>query len=193
MKSRLNINIFIILAGLLWGLTELTGGYFLHLLKAPVAGALLMPVGVLCMAMVYGRSSRKSSIVLVSLIAASVKLVTIFFVPAASLYLVINPVVAIVLQGLIMIIPVAMIADSKSHGAAVVFVSFYAAIVLYKLAFITFQIVLKVNTGAPALGGLNIAQNSGFLFVETLISTIIITGSLFVAEMLNARAKRVRS
>ena len=184
MKSRLNINIFIVLMGLLWGVTELTAGYLLHLLHIPIAGAFLMPVGVISMLSVYLRGGSKSALFLVSLIAASVKLITIFFVPVTNFYLVINPVVAILLEGLIMIIPITIIFKLKSHRVPGIFIAFFAAILFYKFAFISFQALLSINTGAPALGGLNIIENSGFLFIETLISSVIITGSLFFATTL---------
>ena len=193
MKSRLNINIFIVLMGLLWGVTELTAGYLLHLLHIPIAGALLMPVGVLSMLSVYSLGGTKSSLFLVSLIAAFVKLITILFVPVTNFYLVINPVVAILLEGLIMITPISIIFNLKSHRVPGVFIAFYAAILLYKFAFISFQALLSMNTGAPALGGLNIFENSWFLFVETLISSVIITGSLLLKELFLPVTGRVRS
>ncbi len=170
--------------GLLWGVTELTAGYLLHLLHIPIAGAFLMPVGVISMLSVYLRGGSKSALFLVSLIAASVKLITIFFVPATNFYLVINPVVAILLEGLIMIIPITIIFKLKSHRVPGIFIAFFAAILFYKFAFISFQALLSINTGAPVLGGLNIIENSGFLFIETLISSVIITGSLFFATTL---------
>lgn len=47
-----------LLFGTLWGVTELVCGYLLHLVTLPVAGALLMPVGILCMYYTFKQTGK---------------------------------------------------------------------------------------------------------------------------------------
>jgi len=236
--------------GFIWGMTELVIGYFLHMLKAPVTGALLMPVGIICMINVYMTTGSRVSTILTSVIAALFKLVTIFIVPVGSLYLVINPVVAILLEGLIFVIPISLIlpkfldkpaslnlpkfldkpvslslpkfldkpaslnlpkslnrakslTDSMSQNDKNIHVKinsgsqfllylvsylgffglFYASIFFYKICFLSFQILLKGETGAPALGMLSISDNFSFLITETFISVSLILGYLFLRQI----------
>lgn len=177
-------NTPVIYMGLIWGIAELVPGYFLHLLKSPVTGSLLMPVGIICMIAVYMRTGSKSATVFTSVIAASVKLITILIVPVSSLYLVVNPVVAILLEGLIIIVPISLtdkkISDKLRYNLLLYFGAFYLGILFYKICFLIFQNVLRAETGAPALGGLNIADNFNFFIIQTFISTFLIACYLWL-------------
>jgi hypothetical protein len=164
--------------GLIWGITELVAGYFLHMLKTPMSGSLLMPVGIICMTHVYLKTGSKKSTVLVSVIAAAIKAITVLVLPVTHLYLVINPVVAILLEGAILVWPISYL-NKKMFGKYGLnlftnFALFYLTIFFYKICFITFQIFLKGETGAPALGRLSISDNFSYLITETFITVSLV-------------------
>lgn len=88
-------------AGALWGLTEGTLGYLLHLARVPgLAGAVMSPIGLLLMGRAYSRTGRVSVIPATALAAAAFKLATLL-VPGINVLAVINPVQAILLESMV--------------------------------------------------------------------------------------------
>lgn len=180
-----------LLMGTIWGLTELLFGYALHLISIPVAGALLMPAGVICMYFTWRATSSPFKTFLTSFIAALFKLITLVVVPLSASHLVLNPVAAILLQGVFMIIPLIAIFRLREslfrwYYPVIVLVTF-SSIFLYKAAFILFQNYLNYISGSPVLSGLNISANISFFFTETFISTLIFIVFLLVSRSLSAK------
>ncbi|NLA15302.1 MAG: hypothetical protein GX877_02045 [Bacteroidales bacterium] len=176
-----------LLFGTLWGLTELVCGYMLHIITLPVAGALLMPVGILCMYYTYGNTGKIRHAVLVSVIAASLKLTTLFFIPAGAIHLVINPVVAILLQGVCLMLPIRYMHARKEQSRPgylyILIAVFFSGIFLYKLAFALFQQFLNYRSGTPVLAGLNLYRESAYFFGETLISTLVLSFMIYFSKV----------
>lgn len=172
---------YVLYMGLIWGAAELLAGYFLHMSSIPLSGSLLMPVGIICMTEVYLKTGRLSATVITSLIAASIKLLTLCVVPAAAFYIVVNPVAAIILEGLILTLPVSLLGRNVSN-TLFSFVILYVALFFYKICFLSFQNLLKGETGAPALGELSISGNFSFLITETFITIFIVAAYLLLRE-----------
>ena len=184
MWKAIKNNTPVIYMGLTWGAAELVLGYFLHMLKAPLTGSLLMPIGIICMISVYMKTGSRRAEVFTSVVAASLKLVTILIVPVSSFYLVINPVVAILLEGLVLTIPVSLsnkrVFNKMIYNMLLNFGSISVGIFFYKICFLSFQILLKGETGAPALGMLSISDNFSFLITQTLISAFLVMSYLIL-------------
>ncbi|OFY39144.1 MAG: hypothetical protein A2X18_03755 [Bacteroidetes bacterium GWF2_40_14] len=178
MWKAIKINTPVIYMGLTWGAAELVLGYFLHMLKAPLTGSLLMPIGIICMISAYLKTGSRRATVFTSVIAASLKLVTILIVPVSSFYLVVNPVVAILLEGVVLVMPITLINKrvfrKMTHNMLLSFASICIGIFFYKICFLSFQILLKAGTGAPALGTLSVQDNFSFLISQTLISAFLV-------------------
>ncbi|MFA5848944.1 MAG: hypothetical protein WC833_03595 [Bacteroidales bacterium] len=178
MWKAIKINTPVIYMGLTWGASELVLGYFLHMLKAPLTGSLLMPVGIICMMSVYMKTGSRRAMVLTSVIAATMKLLTILIVPVSSFYLVVNPVVAILLEGAVLVFPITLLRkrlfNKMTYNMLLNFASISIGIFFYKICFLSFQILLKGETGAPALGMLSISDNFSFLITQTLISAFLV-------------------
>ncbi len=179
MWKKIKNNTSVIYMGLTWGAAELVLGYFLHMLKAPITGSLLMPVGIICMMSVYIKTGSRSATVFTSVIAAALKLLTILIVPVSSFYLVVNPVVAILLEGIVLVIPIALsqkrLFNRIIYNILLNFGSISLGIFFYKICFLSFQIILKAETGAPALGMLSISDNFSYLITQTFISAFLVT------------------
>ncbi len=180
-----------LLMGTIWGLTELLFGYALHLISIPVAGALLMPAGVICMYFTWRATSSPFRTFLTSSIAALFKLVTLTIVPAGAAYLVINPVIAILLQGVFMLVPLMAIFKLRERVInwyyPVILLATFSSIFLYKAAFILFQNYLNYINCSPALSGLNISANITFFFTETFISTMVFVIFLLISKLHSAK------
>lgn len=91
--SFFSVNIFY---GALWGITEATLGFFVHLVNIS-STFILLPIAFFFMRQVYKSTNKISSIFLISAISCSIKLLNIF--TGIRLDKVINPSISILLEG----------------------------------------------------------------------------------------------
>lgn len=87
----------ILIWGSLWGLEEATLGHFLHMLPANIGWVFYFPLAYAFMNAVFQRTNKVSSILYTSLLASAIKLCDLFI--TTQIQRVINPAVAIVLEG----------------------------------------------------------------------------------------------
>jgi hypothetical protein len=96
--NRLSTVIF---WGSLWGLTEATLGYLLHLIKIPgLAGAVMATIAFYFLYRLYQPTGSAAAVIGASLVAAGLKSLDIVVSPV-GLMDVINPVQAIIIEGLV--------------------------------------------------------------------------------------------
>lgn len=93
MKNLKDILFF----GALWGLTEATLGFILHLVAAPIAGLVMFPIGFFFMWQARLRTDSVYAPMQVAAVAASIKLVNLFVAPLWITAT--NPAIAILLEG----------------------------------------------------------------------------------------------
>lgn len=91
--------IYALFFGGIWGIVEATLGYLLHLGTIGISGCIMFPIGYLIMRKAYKQSNSFSVVAYSSLIAGIIKLVNLFM-PISHPMKVINPAIAIVLEGL---------------------------------------------------------------------------------------------
>ncbi len=95
-------KIFIILiTGLLWGVCEATGGWVLHLLHAKQFTPVLITIGIIAMSYATFKTKILTAALMVSIVAAFVKFLNVFFLLGRPISWVLNPVIYIVIEGLI--------------------------------------------------------------------------------------------
>lgn len=101
------MNLFfvsVLAMSLLWGLIEITLGFFLHELRWVFthlsSGSILYPIGSFFMFAAYKKTGRASSMLMVALLSAGIKCLN-FLVPGINPVSVMNPVIAIILEGLV--------------------------------------------------------------------------------------------
>jgi hypothetical protein len=86
--------------GSVWGLGEATLGHLLHLVRIPgLPGLVMVPFAVLIMGRVASRSGGPASVFLAGVVAASFKLFDLA-VPGTSVFALLNPAQAILLEAL---------------------------------------------------------------------------------------------
>jgi len=91
----------VIFWGSLWGLTEATLGYLLHLIKIPgLAGAVMATIAFYFLYRLYQPTGSAAAVIGASLVAAGLKSLDIVVSPV-GLMDVINPVQAIIIEGLV--------------------------------------------------------------------------------------------
>lgn len=97
MLKRANNIIFF---GALWGLTEATLGYFLHITTINIGWALWMPIAVFFLSSAYKSSGKISTVICVSIIAAGIKMIDLLI--PGRIDRVLNPTASILLEGMVM-------------------------------------------------------------------------------------------
>lgn len=118
--------------GSLWGLLEATLGWGLHLIHFKGEALILYPFGLLCMMNVVRDKPSASLCLCVSGVAATIKLVNLWMLPAVPAYWVINPAIAIALEGAVFALYVKFFsATSWSHCLS--------TFVLVGLSFVVFR------------------------------------------------------
>lgn len=104
--------ITILFYGAMWGLLEATVGHLLHFIPATIAGSIMFPIASLVLYKTYQKTSSTRALFYVALIAAAIKSVD-FLLPALSIYKTINPMISIVLEGLMVVAVIGMITSQQ--------------------------------------------------------------------------------
>ena len=95
-----SILLTILTWGSLWGIFEATVGYLLHLLPFSIGWLVWYPTACFFMLNVYRKTQRRSSVILVGLLSASIKMLNLFL--PGRIDRVLNPSVSIVFEALSM-------------------------------------------------------------------------------------------
>lgn len=82
----------------LWGFLEASLGWFFHLLHFP-AGALMFPVGMILLLAGYSARPERSTVLLIGLMAACIKLSNLFLPGSEFVF---KPVISILIEALLM-------------------------------------------------------------------------------------------
>jgi len=99
MKKNLNIILF---WGALWGITEATLGYVLHIFSIPLPGLpglLMFPIAFIFMHRGYDSTQNPMSVLQIAFVAASIKLTDLLFGGLMTIY-VINPALSLIVEAL---------------------------------------------------------------------------------------------
>lgn len=103
MRKDLKILAIIVSCGALWGLVEATLGLVLHQGLATITGLILFPIGFFWMTLGQKASGWRGAPITIAAIAALVKLVDLL-VPGTPWIKVINPAVAILMEGALVLV-----------------------------------------------------------------------------------------
>ncbi|MEA2077205.1 MAG: hypothetical protein U9O95_04235 [Candidatus Marinimicrobia bacterium] len=175
MKNTVKTIRTIILMGALWGICEASLGYGLHFLPYGFSGMLMFPIGMYFMYNAYKQSEKKSAILWVGLIAASIKFIDLLL-PSRSPMTVINPATSIILESLL------VFGFAKVFNYKRVITSSYILGFSWILLFtFTQALVFRPATG---LYMLPLAQIILFLILNALVSGSIIALYLKNEEIL---------
>ena len=187
MNTTKNTVLAVLFFGALWGFTEATLGYLLHLLPWPVSGLILYPIGVALMLMARRATGSRGAIFCVALVAAAIKLVD-FFIPGAAALpeRILNPSVAIVLEGLTAFVIVATmepVMHRKSfQPVAAVMLSFSWRVLYLGVALIV---------PWPGIFGRGPGALRSFLLFDGLVSSLLLWLALFHHQRLLATTPAV--
>ncbi len=177
----------ILLFGSLWGLLEATLGHILHLPFMPlIAGTIMFPIASAILVAAYNKLDSRRSLLYITLIAVAIKGVDFAFVnTVVSPFKIINPMVGMLLEGLVVLAVVHIIVETNlvrsissiftiNFGWRILFVAY-----MYANAEIMGSMVPKYLASASLL--------FTFITVEGLIGGII--GTFMLTPLKNYRLK----
>jgi hypothetical protein len=167
MKKINSTHLFaIVFYGALWGALEATIGYLLHFVPTFIAGTIMFPIAALILAKAYQTTQSKSSLLFVGLIAASIKAVNFLF-PVLNIWKTINPMIAIVLETLMVFAFISVIAQKKLPTTALGLV---IASVLWRILYVAYQTVNGLISGSFAPYLQSVAGVAEFVLFAGLLS-----------------------
>ncbi|MGE5373040.1 MAG: hypothetical protein ACM3QZ_13775 [Solirubrobacterales bacterium] len=167
---RRDVLWFIVFWGALWGLTEATVGYFLHLLPVNIGWLFWFPIAFFFMARAWRDSGRPEAAFGAALLAASVKLTNLM--NAVPVDRVINPAAAIVFEGLGVYAVFYLLSRSKQWRRNPLTLSF-AASLAWRALFAVYLLLIPTNWPPPGqLTGLGPFLN--FLLFESGVNALCI-------------------
>lgn len=123
MKTNRSVWVYILFFGAVWGILEATLGYVLQFLPPLVSGSVMFPIAAMLMIITYQNTKSKSAMIYVAAIAATIKAIN-FFLPGLPPIKTYNPMIAIMLQSVVMVIFIPLIEKKpilvKAAGIALV-------------------------------------------------------------------------
>ena len=179
-KSVSNSLLAIVFFGAAWGLLEATMGYLLHWLPGMWSGLVMFPIGSALMYWAYKNTGRRSAILYVGLLAASIKAINFAFpIHWEGWMRVYTPMISIVLESLT-VFAVSYIFEKKASPIKQIFIHLGAivlAIVSWRLLFLGNQAIQSLISGNLANQLSSFGAAASFVFVnggyELLVFAII--------------------
>lgn len=135
----------IIFFGAIWGIIEASVGYLLHALPVSIyiSGTVLFPIVSYILYKAYKVTNSKSALLAIGGIAASIKAVN-FFMPFGSPFKIINPMIAIILESLVVLVVITLLNkdDLKSKATG-----FIAASIGWRVLYLSYNGVQYLANG----------------------------------------------
>ncbi len=126
MKLNKSVGITILFFGAIWGILEATLGHVLQFLPPLVSGSVMFPIAASLMYLAYNNTKSRSSMIYVAAIAATIKAIN-FFMPGLPPIKTYNPMIAIMLQSVAMVVILPLIKKEslvyKMSGIALIGIS----------------------------------------------------------------------
>lgn len=169
--SFLYINIFY---GGLWGIVEATLGYLVHLTTIS-STIILLPLAFWFMTQVYKATEKVRSIIIISLISSSIKLLNLF--TNIRLDKVINPVISILLEGVVfatLVIIVKKIQEKRKTSCIEKFGLITIMNTLWRLAYCGYLLLAPQWIYANSILTSN-EKIIDFMIIKNIITSVIIT------------------
>jgi hypothetical protein len=178
MKKNLNIILF---WGAMWGITEATLGYVLHIFSIPfpgLPGLLMFPVAFVFMHRVYDSTQEPMSIVQVACVAASIKLTDLLFGGLITIY-VINPALSLILEALAVALVFSL---AKKYQRRINFADSFAMGWIWRGVFLGYMLIISMFSLPAGLvtNGWGVALR--FWIAESFFNAILIQGYLALSE-----------
>ena len=171
--------------GGLWGISEATVSYLLHLVAPGFGWVLYYPLAYAFMVGAYRQSGKAGSILWAAGLSAAIKLVNLFITPRIDY--VINPAVSILLEGLVMFCAVVTL-SRRNKPILNILVAPAATSLCWRGLYLLYLLVAPAwIRDVSVLGAPKLLLN--FLLVETAGNAVLIAAGAFVYYMVQRTQK----
>lgn len=141
--NRSSILFSVVVWGTIWGIFEATVGYLLHILPINISWLLWYPAACFFMGNVYRKTDRISSVLMVGILCASIKILNLFL--PGRIDKVLNPAVSIVFEAMAMAAVLFAVNKFSGQNHRTLFVKALAALTMntgWRLLYILYLIFL---------------------------------------------------
>jgi hypothetical protein len=178
MKKNMNIILF---WGALWGITEATLGYVLHIFSIPfpgLPGLMMFPVAFVYMHKVYESTKEPVSVMHIAVVAASIKLTDLLFGGLMTIY-VVNPALSLMIEALTVTVFFQLV---KNNQRNIYFLEVFAMGWIWRAIFLGYMVILSIFSLPAGLvtSGWGIALR--FWMLESFYNAILIRGYLAFSQ-----------
>ncbi len=171
----------ILFFGALWGIIEATLGYVLHLVPVPfLAGTIMFPIAVAILLQAHRRTDSRQAVFAIGVVAASIKSVN--FLTPMNQWGIINPMIAIVLETLLVVAAVHLLTDERVRTSLA---AFFGVSLGWRLLYTGWFTIQLIATGF-------LAEQIAAISTFTLFVVIHGAISAFAAFGLHKGLSRVR-
>lgn len=187
MDTKKSALLPILFFGALWGILEASLGHLLHYLPIGLSGMLMFPLAFYLMTQLWSVNLRRTDLLWMGLLAASIKLVDLF-IPGLPAVKTLNPAMALLLQAMMVsvLIP-AMEKEKKFFYAAVP-----AAALSWRILFILWAFFMDSLTGGKVQLVHSMDKMLRFVLLDGAINALILFFFLsFSKDVLKNRLQKL--
>ncbi len=170
MNKNKGIFAYIVFFGALWGIIEATLGYMLQFLPPLVSGSVMFPIASILMILTYNHTKSKSALIYVAMIAASIKSVN-FFMPGLIPIKTYNPMIAIMLQSLVMVVVIPVL---QKKNAVQIIMGLSVLGFSWRLLFLGNIAINNAITGFQFVQLQSLSQMINFVFLFGLLEALFL-------------------
>jgi hypothetical protein len=179
MNENKGILAYVIFFGALWGILEATLGYALQFLPPLVSGSVMFPIAASLMILTYNHTKSRSSIIYVAMIAASIKSIN-FFMPGLLPIKTYNPMIAIMLQSLVMVVIIPLF---QKKEVSQVLLGLFIIGFSWRLLFLGNIAINNALTGFQFMQLQSFANMINFVFLYGLIEAIFLVFIFYAIKL----------
>ncbi len=167
----------VIFFGALWGAIEATLGYVLQLMPHFVSGFIMFPIAALILVAAYHKTHSAKALLMVGAIAAMIKSINLFF--PMNHWRTINPMVAIVLESLMVMAVIGVVVHKPLQQKIL---AFSIASLGWRLLYLGYMGVQFITTGFLHDNLTSMSSFIAFVFVQGLLGAALALMLYYVLE-----------
>ena len=186
-NNKIKLLVQIIFFGAIWGIFEATIGHYIHYLPALISGSIMFPIASLILYQAYQKTNSKVALLYIAFVAVAIKSIDFLLpLPYGNPFKVINPMIAIIVEALLVYAVIRLFQSSKASHRLI---SFPAASVLWRVGFVLYMFAQYIITGnlAPYIATYNGLIT--FIIIDGLVSgmfaLVLVESTRFVTSKMS--------
>lgn len=183
-KTKLSILTTIIFFGAFWGFLEATLGHALQFMPSIISGLIMFPIAAVILIKAYKALGKKQYLVYIGFIAAAIKAVD-FFLPGLPPAKTFNPMLAIILEAMVVAVAYSLFANRRqikiALGAVITSVS-------WRLLFAIYMYASFMSSGKLAPYLATPGKAFSFIVISGALGGLLLMGLLAIDGMMTKKS-----